>query len=51
MRECPNCTMDLLKAENQREQLKLRKVRSDKKSLLEHRKMTREKVAKWRKNK
>jgi hypothetical protein len=49
--ECPNCCLDSLKADFQRKELGLRKVRIDKKSLLERRKINREKVKNWRKQK
>jgi hypothetical protein len=48
--ECPNCCLDPLKADFQRKELGLRKVRSDKKPKLERRKINREKVRNWRIN-
>lgn len=48
LRECPNCCLDPLRADVQRKELGLRKVRSDKKPLLERRKINREKQRNWR---
>lgn len=46
--QCPMCLEDKDIAKNIKSKLKLRKVRTDKKTLLQHRKTNRVRQARWR---